>query len=184
MAASILAAAAWSLRRAQGEVVLFHLLVEQGAVDAKELGGARLVEVGLLEGRPDNVALRAGLRLPERGLPVPARSLPAALHIERQIRQTDGVALEAVHAALENIHQLAGVAGPFAATQGAFGLLVDGEAVEVRLLCRLRQKVMGDGGNVRRGLNKDLAFTEAARVEDIRRIVEVARLTVDACLKS
>jgi len=41
-----------------------------------------------------------------------------------------------------------------------------------------------DGGNVRRGLNKDLAFTEAARVEDIRRIVEVARLTVDACLKS
>jgi bifunctional enzyme CysN/CysC len=39
-----------------------------------------------------------------------------------------------------------------------------------------------DGDNVRQGLNKDLGFTEADRVENIRRIGEVARLMVDAGL--
>ena len=39
-----------------------------------------------------------------------------------------------------------------------------------------------DGDNVRHGLNKDLGFTEADRVENIRRIAEVARLMVDAGL--
>src|SRR5262249_51368811 len=37
-----------------------------------------------------------------------------------------------------------------------------------------------DGDNVRHGLNKDLGFTEADRVENIRRVAEVARLMVDA----
>lgn len=37
-----------------------------------------------------------------------------------------------------------------------------------------------DGDNVRHGLNKDLTFTEEDRVENIRRIGEVARLFVDA----
>lgn len=39
-----------------------------------------------------------------------------------------------------------------------------------------------DGDNVRHGLNKDLGFTEADRVENIRRITEVAHLMVDAGL--
>jgi len=39
-----------------------------------------------------------------------------------------------------------------------------------------------DGDNVRHGLNKDLGFTEADRVENIRRVAEVARLMVDAGL--
>jgi bifunctional enzyme CysN/CysC len=39
-----------------------------------------------------------------------------------------------------------------------------------------------DGDNVRHGLNKDLGFTDADRVENIRRISEVARLMVDAGL--
>ncbi len=37
-----------------------------------------------------------------------------------------------------------------------------------------------DGDNIRQGLNKDLGFTDADRVENIRRISEVARLMVDA----
>ncbi|MCP8939768.1 sulfate adenylyltransferase subunit CysN [Alsobacter sp. SYSU M60028] len=37
-----------------------------------------------------------------------------------------------------------------------------------------------DGDNVRHGLNKDLGFTEADRVENIRRVAEVARLFADA----
>ena len=39
-----------------------------------------------------------------------------------------------------------------------------------------------DGDNVRHGLNKDLGFTEADRVENIRRVGEVARLMTDAGL--
>lgn len=39
-----------------------------------------------------------------------------------------------------------------------------------------------DGDNVRHGLNKDLGFTDEARVENIRRVAEVARLMVDAGL--
>ena len=39
-----------------------------------------------------------------------------------------------------------------------------------------------DGDNVRRGLNKDLGFTSADRVENVRRVAEVARLMVDAGL--
>ncbi|WP_405182440.1 adenylyl-sulfate kinase [Nocardia sp. NBC_01377] len=39
-----------------------------------------------------------------------------------------------------------------------------------------------DGDNVRHGLNADLGFTEADRVENIRRVVEVAGLMVDAGL--
>jgi len=39
-----------------------------------------------------------------------------------------------------------------------------------------------DGDNIRHGLNKDLGFTDADRVENIRRIAEVAKLMVDAGL--
>jgi bifunctional enzyme CysN/CysC len=39
-----------------------------------------------------------------------------------------------------------------------------------------------DGDNVRHGLNKDLGFSEADRVENIRRVAEVAKLMVDAGL--
>ena len=39
-----------------------------------------------------------------------------------------------------------------------------------------------DGDNLRRGLNKDLGFVEADRIENIRRVAEVAKLMVDAGL--
>jgi hypothetical protein len=39
-----------------------------------------------------------------------------------------------------------------------------------------------DGDNVRHGLNKDLGFTEADRVENIRRVAEVSKLMVNAGL--
>jgi adenylyl-sulfate kinase len=39
-----------------------------------------------------------------------------------------------------------------------------------------------DGDNVRHGLNQDLGFTEADRVENIRRVAEVSKLMVDAGL--
>ena len=45
-----------------------------------------------------------------------------------------------------------------------------------------RHTMLLDGDNIRQGLNKDLGFTEAARIENIRRIGEVARLMTDAGL--
>jgi bifunctional enzyme CysN/CysC len=54
--------------------------------------------------------------------------------------------------------------------------------VEKRLLADGRHTYLLDGDNVRHGLNKDLGFTDEDRVENIRRVAEVARLMVDAGL--
>jgi bifunctional enzyme CysN/CysC len=54
--------------------------------------------------------------------------------------------------------------------------------VEKRLHALGRHTYTLDGDNVRHGLNKDLGFTDADRVENIRRVGEVARLMVDAGL--
>jgi bifunctional enzyme CysN/CysC len=54
--------------------------------------------------------------------------------------------------------------------------------VEKRLLAEGRHTYLLDGDNVRHGLNKDLGFTEADRIENIRRVAEVARLMADAGL--
>ena len=54
--------------------------------------------------------------------------------------------------------------------------------VEKRLHALGRHTYLLDGDNVRHGLNKDLGFTDADRVENIRRVAEVTRLMVDAGL--
>jgi bifunctional enzyme CysN/CysC len=54
--------------------------------------------------------------------------------------------------------------------------------IEKRLTLEGRHAYILDGDNVRHGLNKDLGFTEADRIENIRRIAEVARLMADAGL--
>jgi bifunctional enzyme CysN/CysC len=54
--------------------------------------------------------------------------------------------------------------------------------VEKRLHALGRHTYTLDGDNVRHGLNKDLGFTDADRVENIRRVAEVSRLMVDAGL--
>jgi bifunctional enzyme CysN/CysC len=54
--------------------------------------------------------------------------------------------------------------------------------VEKRLTAEGRHAYILDGDNVRHGLNKDLGFTEEDRVENIRRVAEVARLMADSGL--
>jgi bifunctional enzyme CysN/CysC len=54
--------------------------------------------------------------------------------------------------------------------------------VEQRLYARGLHTYLLDGDNVRHGLNRDLGFTDEDRVENIRRVAEVARLMVDAGL--
>lgn len=55
-------------------------------------------------------------------------------------------------------------------------------AVERTLFERGLHTMLLDGDNVRHGLNKDLGFSEADRIENIRRVGEVAKLMVDAGL--
>jgi bifunctional enzyme CysN/CysC len=54
--------------------------------------------------------------------------------------------------------------------------------VEKSLNLMNRHTFLLDGDNVRHGLNKDLGFTEADRIENIRRVGEVAKLMADAGL--
>ena len=54
--------------------------------------------------------------------------------------------------------------------------------VEKKLFAMGRHSYLLDGDNVRHGLNRDLGFTDADRVENVRRVAEVARLMVDAGL--
>jgi bifunctional enzyme CysN/CysC len=54
--------------------------------------------------------------------------------------------------------------------------------LEKRLAAEGRHTYLLDGDNVRHGLNRDLGFTDADRVENIRRVAEVSKLMVDAGL--
>jgi bifunctional enzyme CysN/CysC len=69
----------------------------------------------------------------------------------------------------------------FTGLSGA-GKSVIANLVETQLHARGVHTLMLDGDNVRHGLNKDLGFTAVDRVENIRRVGEVARLMTDAGL--
>lgn len=83
--------------------------------------------------------------------------------------------------------QRAGLKGQSACCLWFTGLSGSGKStvanmLEKRLHALGRHTYILDGDNVRHGLNRDLGFTEADRVENIRRVAEVARLMVDAGL--
>jgi bifunctional enzyme CysN/CysC len=56
------------------------------------------------------------------------------------------------------------------------------DILEQKLVAQDRHTYLLDGDNFRHGLNKDLGFTDADRVENIRRVAEVARLMADSGL--
>ena len=64
----------------------------------------------------------------------------------------------------------------------ASGKSTTANRVEKELAALGRHSYLLDGDNVRLGLNRDLGFTDADRVENIRRVAEVAKLFVDAGL--
>jgi len=55
-------------------------------------------------------------------------------------------------------------------------------ALEKQLYAEGKKTYVLDGDNIRHGLNKDLGFTDKDRVENIRRVAEVAKLMCDAGL--
>jgi bifunctional enzyme CysN/CysC len=81
----------------------------------------------------------------------------------------------------------AGLAGQKPAVLWFTGLSGAGKStianlVEKKLHAEGRMTYLLDGDNVRHGLNRDLGFTDADRVENIRRVAEVSKLMVDAGL--
>ncbi|MDB5700133.1 MAG: cysN [Sphingomonadales bacterium] len=108
----------------------------------------------------------------------------AAGMINHSLRRADNVHWQATdvarenHAALKNqkpvVLWLTGLSGA--------GKSTIANIVEKKLARMNRHTFLLDGDNVRHGLNKDLGFTDADRVENIRRVGEVARLMTDAGL--
>jgi bifunctional enzyme CysN/CysC len=125
------------------------------------------------------------------------RDTGAFILIDRLSNATIGAGL--LHFALrrsQNIHwqalevnkgSRAAIKGQQAAVLWFTGLSGAGKStianlVEKQLHALGRHTYLLDGDNVRHGLNRDLGFTDADRVENIRRVGEVARLMADAGL--
>jgi len=126
-----------------------------------------------------------------------SRELGGFILVDRLTRNTVGAGMvTAVRGARENVywHQLdvdkaarATLNGQKPSVLWFTGLSGAGKStianlVEKRLHAVGRHTMILDGDNVRHGLNRDLGFTEADRVENIRRVAEVAKLFVDAGL--
>ena len=101
-------------------------------------------------------------------------SLRRAANVHRQ-------ALQITRAARERLNGHAGCVVWFTGLSGS-GKSTLANALEVELHARGLRTYILDGDNVRQGLNRDLGFTDADRVENIRRIAEVAKLMLDAGL--
>ena len=101
-------------------------------------------------------------------------ALRRAQNIHLQHVSVDGAARAALMGQKACVLWLTGLSGA--------GKSTIANLVEQRLHATARHTYLLDGDNVRHGLNKDLAFTDADRNENIRRIAEVAKLMVDAGL--
>jgi len=98
------------------------------------------------------------------------------------LRRADNVHWQAIEVSKEAHSALKGQRPAvvwFTGLSGA-GKSAIANVVERKLHALGRHTYLLDGDNVRHGLNKDLGFTDADRVENIRRVAEVSKLMVDA----
>jgi bifunctional enzyme CysN/CysC len=101
-------------------------------------------------------------------------NLRRAQNVHRQALAVDRAARERLNAHPGKVVWFTGLSGSGKSTlANALELALHQQGVRTYLL---------DGDNVRHGLNKDLGFTDADRVENIRRVAEVAKLMMDAGL--
>jgi bifunctional enzyme CysN/CysC len=100
------------------------------------------------------------------------------------LRRADNIHWQAIDVTREARAQMKGQAGRVVWLTGLSGAgkSTIANLVDKRLHALGRHTYLLDGDNVRHGLNRDLGFTEEDRVENIRRVAEVARLMADAGL--
>ncbi len=101
-------------------------------------------------------------------------SLRRATNVHRQALSIEPAHRERLHGHRGRVIWFTGLSGSGKSTLA--------NALEVALHERGFHTYLLDGDNVRHGLNRDLGFTEADRVENIRRAAEVARVMADAGL--
>jgi bifunctional enzyme CysN/CysC len=141
------------------EIATDRPIVFEPYAESRTLGGFILID------RMTNATVAAGML---------HFALRRAQNVHRQATDIS----RADHAALKN--QVPRVLW-FTGLSGA-GKSTIANAVEKRLHLMNRHTFLLDGDNIRHGLNRDLGFTEADRIENIRRVGEVSRLMVDAGL--
>ncbi|MDE2623545.1 MAG: sulfate adenylyltransferase subunit CysN, partial [Betaproteobacteria bacterium] len=108
----------------------------------------------------------------------------AAGMIRHSLRRAQNVHKQALSITREDRERLNGHPGKviwFTGLSGS-GKSTLANALEKQLHQQGKRTYILDGDNIRQGLNKDLGFTDADRVENIRRIAEVAKLMMDAGL--
>ncbi|OCJ07717.1 adenylyl-sulfate kinase [Rhizobium sp. AC27/96] len=108
----------------------------------------------------------------------------AAGMIRHNLRRAQNVHRQVLSIARQDRERLNGHRGKviwFTGLSGS-GKSTLANALEIELHNQGKRTYILDGDNVRQGLNKDLGFTDADRVENIRRIAEVSKLMMDAGL--
>jgi bifunctional enzyme CysN/CysC len=108
----------------------------------------------------------------------------AAGLITHSLRRADNIHQQALTITKKERERLNGYPGKviwFTGLSGS-GKSTLANALEVELHKQGKRTYILDGDNIRQGLNKDLGFTDSDRVENIRRIAEVAKLMMDAGL--
>jgi bifunctional enzyme CysN/CysC len=108
----------------------------------------------------------------------------AAGMIRHNLRRAQNVHRQALSITREDRERLNGHKGKviwFTGLSGS-GKSTIANALEKELHAQGKRTYILDGDNIRQGLNKDLGFTDADRVENIRRVADVAKLMMDAGL--
>jgi len=111
-------------------------------------------------------------------------STAAAGMIRHNLRRAQNVHRQALCITRKEREHLNGHSGKviwFTGLSGS-GKSTIANALEKELHAAGKRTYILDGDNIRQGLNKDLGFTDADRVENIRRVAEVAKLMMDAGL--
>lgn len=108
------------------------------------------------------------------GAGVISHSMRRAQNVHRQALSITRESRETLHGHKGKVIWFTGLSGSGKSTLA--------NALEIKLHELGRHTYLLDGDNVRQGLNKDLGFTDTDRVENIRRIAEVAKLMMDAGL--
>jgi bifunctional enzyme CysN/CysC len=104
--------------------------------------------------------------------------------VRHNLRRAQNVHRQALSITREDRQRLNGHSGKviwFTGLSGS-GKSTIANALEKELHAQGKRTYILDGDNVRQGLNKDLGFTDADRIENIRRVAEVAKLMMDAGL--